>query len=63
MPTLEFYQARAEECGREAEAATLANVRERSLRAQTAWLMMAARLERTAEERALQAAEKAKASA
>lgn len=61
MPTLEFYYARAEECARDAEAATLANVRDNMIRAQTAWLMMAARLERTAEERAVLASEKAKA--
>lgn len=62
MPTLEFFHARAEECAREAEATSLANVRDRLIRAQSAWLVMAARMERTAEERAVQAAEKAKVS-
>lgn len=44
--TSEFYLARAADSAREAEAATLDNVRERALRAQTAWLAMADRLVR-----------------
>jgi hypothetical protein len=42
-----LYRARAEQCRSEAESATLANVRERCLRAESAWIAMAERGERT----------------
>lgn len=57
--TSEFYLARAADSAREAEAATLDNVRERALRSQTAWLAMANRLERGEAMRDTLAAEKA----
>jgi predicted S18 family serine protease len=44
--TSDFYLTRAAECGREAEATALANVRERFLRSQEAWLSMANRLQK-----------------
>jgi len=43
----EFYKERAEEARRAAEAATLANVRDRCLRAAAAWNEMASRASRT----------------
>jgi ribosomal protein L18E len=61
MSTLEFYLIRAEQCGREAEASTLVNVRDRHLTAQAVWLDMADRLERTNIGRAEVAASKAEA--
>ena len=63
MSTREFYEARAAECGRDAESTTLQNVRERALRAQAAWLGMAGRIERGDKRRASLAAEKAAAAA
>lgn len=59
MSTREFYETRAAECGRDADTATLQNVRERALRAQAAWLGMASRIERGDRMRATLAAEKA----
>jgi hypothetical protein len=56
---LETYLARAEQARAEADAATLDNVRERCLRSETAWLEMAARVERTDQLRASKLAEKA----
>lgn len=53
------YLARAEEARAEAEGSTLENVRERCLRAEAAWLAMAAKSERTERMRATTAAEKA----
>lgn len=47
--SLDFYRERAAEARREAEAAKLANVRERCLRSAEAWevmVMRAARMER-----------------
>lgn len=44
--TLGFYLERAAEAGRDAEAATLDNVRDRCRRAEAAWLDMARRAER-----------------
>jgi hypothetical protein len=41
------YLARANEARAEAESATLANVRERCLRAEAAWREMAGRVQRT----------------
>jgi hypothetical protein len=55
----ETYLARAEQARAEADAATLENVRERCLRSETAWLEMAARVERTDQLRASKLAEKA----
>ncbi len=40
----DFYLARAEDCARDAGDATLANVRERCLRAEAAWRGMAEQL-------------------
>lgn len=57
--TSEFYLARAADSAREAETATLDNVRERALRSQTAWLAMANRLVRGEAMRDTLAAEKA----
>lgn len=51
MPTLEFYRTRAEECRREAEAATLTNVRDRLLRSHVAFLQIVERMERVNEVR------------
>jgi hypothetical protein len=59
MSTRDFYEARAAECARDAAATTLDNVRERSLRAQKAWLDMAQRIARSDALRATAAAEKA----
>jgi hypothetical protein len=58
--TSEFYMARAEECAREAENATLANVRERCQRSEAAWRSMADRLIRGEAMRVTLAAEKAR---
>ena len=57
--TSEFYLARAAECARDAEATALANVRERCLRSQEAWLAMANRLHKGERMRDQAAAEKA----
>jgi len=59
----EFYNARAEEARRDADAATLDNVRDRCLRAEAAWLDMASRAGRTEQARARNAADKAEAAA
>ncbi|HJQ18061.1 MAG TPA: hypothetical protein VJ859_13810 [Allosphingosinicella sp.] len=55
----EFYQARAAEARRDAEAATLDNVRDRCLRAEAAWSGMADRAARTDRMRIKAEAEKA----
>lgn len=55
----EFYLERAAAARREAEAATLANVRDRCLRAAAAWDEMAARAARTERMRAETEARKA----
>ena len=49
---LEIYLERAEQARADADAATLSNVRERCLRAEAAWRMMAARVERSDKMRA-----------
>jgi hypothetical protein len=59
----EFYLARADEAKRDAEAATLSNVRDRCLRSEAAWRSMADRAERTEQMRARSEAEKAAACA
>jgi hypothetical protein len=62
MSQLDFYLTRAAEAKRDAEAATLSNVRERCLRAEAAWSEMAARADRGDKMRAKLDAEKAAAS-
>lgn len=57
--TSEYYRAQAAACAREANAATLANVRERCLRAEAAWLSMAERISRSEAMREAAAVEKA----
>lgn len=57
--TSNFYLARAAESAREAEQATLENVRERCLRSEAAWRSMAERLLSNEVGRSRQAAEKA----
>jgi hypothetical protein len=59
----EFYRARALEARADAEAATLDNVKERCLRAASAWDAMAARAERSDNHRAKAEAAKAAAAA
>lgn len=59
MTNEETYLARAEEAGNDAQAATLANVRERCLRSQAAWAGMATRAGRTEKMRVRLDAEKA----
>lgn len=58
-PQLNFYRDRAAEAGRDAAEAKLDNVRDRCLRAEEAWLGMAARVERSEKLRAETAAHKA----
>lgn len=57
----ELYRLRAEQARAQADEATLENVRERCLRAEAAWMEMAARAERTEKMRASQIAAKAAA--
>ena len=57
--TSEFYLARASECAKEAEDTKLSNVRDRSRRAEAAWLVMAEQSAQREVERDLQLAEKA----
>lgn len=59
MTNQEIYLARAAEAKIDADAATLANVRDRALRSEAAWADMAARAERTDKMRARLEAEKA----
>lgn len=54
----EVYLLRAEQARSEAEETTLENVRERCLRAEAAWMEMAARADRTEKMRATQIAAK-----
>ena len=49
---LQFYVARAEQARADADAATLDNVRERCLRSEAAWNLLAERAMRTEEKRA-----------
>jgi hypothetical protein len=58
----DFYAARAADARTEAQAATLDNVRDRCLRAASAWEAMADRAERGDKFRAKQAAAKEAAS-
>jgi len=55
----DVYRLRAEQARAEADVATLENVRDRCLRAEAAWMEMAARADRTEKMRADQAAAKA----
>ena len=55
----DFYLARAAEARADADATTLANVRERCLRSEAAWLDMAARVQRADKAREKLVAEKA----
>jgi hypothetical protein len=55
----QFYMDRAADARRDAEAATLTNVRERCLRAAAAWEDMASRVARTERMRAETEAKKA----
>ena len=57
--TSDFYLARADESARDAAKSDLSNVRERFLRAESAWRAMADRLVRTESGRERQAAAKA----
>lgn len=61
MRDRDLYLQRAAEARADAESAELANVRERCLRAEAAWTVMAERAERT--ERLREAHEAAKAAA
>ena len=47
MSTLQFYAERAAQCRRDADEASLENVKRRNLEAAEAWEAMADRLERT----------------
>lgn len=58
MTDLETYLSRAAEARSAASEATLANVRDRCLRAETAWMQMAERLQRLEVMRARQVEEK-----
>lgn len=49
--TTQFYLDQAAQCAREASAAGLANQRETLLRAEAAWLAMAARTSKVSSER------------
>ena len=55
----DLFLLRAEQARSEADEATLENVRERCLRAEAAWMEMAARADRTEKMRATQIAAKA----
>jgi hypothetical protein len=55
----DVYRLRAEQARAEADVATLENVRDRCLRAEAAWMEMAARADRTEKMRVDQAAAKA----
>lgn len=59
MTPLQMYVERAAECRREADAATLANVRDRCLGSALAWEDMAQRAQQTAAYRANDAQRKA----
>lgn len=61
MTEAEQYDLYADEMRREAQASPLANVRERCLRSEEAWRLIAARSRRTGEQRSRNAAERAAA--
>ena len=56
---LDFYRARVDQARAEAEAATLAHVRERCRRSEAAWLALADRAEKGEQRRDAEAARKA----
>ena len=58
---LDFFLARAAQARAEAEAATLAHVRERCRRSEAAWTALANRAERSEQMRAIEARRKAEA--
>ena len=62
MTDREIYLTRAAEAREAADAATLDNVRERCLRSEEAWMLMADRAERTEKMRATLLASKSAAS-
>jgi hypothetical protein len=55
---LDFYRARADQARADADAATLAHVRERCLRSEAAWVQLANRAARAEEMREKLLAEK-----
>jgi hypothetical protein len=59
--SVQYYRDRAAEARRDADAATLDNVRERCLRSETAFLAMASRAERSTKMRERLETEKAEA--
>lgn len=59
--TVDFYLARAAESAQAARDATLVNVRERCLRAEAAWRVMADRLRRVERKKSQDALDKASA--
>ena len=63
MSDKHIFLARAAEAREQADAATLDNVRERCLRSEEAWMIMADRAERTEQLRATQIEAKAAAAA
>ena len=63
MSDKQIFLARAAEAREQADAATLDNVRERCLRSEEAWMIMADRAERTEQMRATQTEAKAAAAA
>jgi len=63
MSDKEVYLLRAAEARADAETATLENVRERCLRAESAWIAMADRVEHAEKLRAARIAEKEAAEA
>jgi hypothetical protein len=63
MTDRETFLARAAESREQADAAKLDNVRERCLRSEQAWMIMADRAERTEQMRATQIEAKAAAAA
>jgi hypothetical protein len=61
MTNADLYLERAAEARRDAEAATLSNVRERCLRSEEAWLTMARRVNKLAAMQEVNEAAKAEA--
>ncbi|GLR46901.1 hypothetical protein [Sphingomonas astaxanthinifaciens] len=59
MSNVEYYEEQAARCRKDAEAAPLANVRERLLQSAITWEAMAARMTRTLAQRDVNEAAKA----
>ena len=57
--SVEFYEARAAEAAKEANASKLENVRERALRSEAAWRVMADRAQKIDQDRKVAAVERA----